>query len=96
MKDVKKILEDHGFDVTQNEEGDWSIRQCTPAGEDWGFYLDSLAELKKYAEDFDPEEEFEMWITAKHSGVQGVPGIGELWEDQLWKKEILKKCAGEM
>ena len=96
MIDVKKILEDHGFNVEQQEDGQWFISQYTPAGEDWGFSIGSLAEIKEYAENFDPEEEFSMWIEAKHNGVKGVPGIAELWQDQLWKQEILKKCASEV
>lgn len=95
MKDVKKILEDHGFDVAQQEDGGWYIHQYTPAGEDWGFDLHSLAELHEYAENFDPEEEFIMWANAKKDGTQGIPGIPELWDDQLWKQEILKECANE-
>lgn len=96
MQDVKKILEDHGFDVTQQDDGGWYIHQYTPAGEEWGFDIDSLARIKEYAENFDPEEEFTMWIEAKKNGTKGVPGIPELWKDQLWKQEILKQCASEV
>lgn len=96
MKDIKKILEDNGFNVEQQEDGQWFISQYTPEGEDWGFSIDSLARIKEYAENFDPEEEFSMWIEAKHNGTKGVPGIAELWQDQLWKQEILEKCAREV
>lgn len=30
------------------------------------------------------------------NGVAGVPGVAELWQDQLWKQETLNKIVGEL
>lgn len=92
---MKEILENNGFLVTDEGNG-YFIEQYTPAGEDWGFYLDNLADIKKYAENFDENEEFEMWVEAKKNGVAGVPDYSDLWQDQLWKKEILNTVANEI
>lgn len=91
-KRIIKVLEKNGFDVTK-ESGQWFIHQYTPAGEDWGFYLENLDDLVDYAENFDPDDEFEMWVEAKKNGTSGVPSYSELFEDQLWKQNILKEVA---
>lgn len=95
MKNIKKILEDNNFVVTK-EGNQYFISQYTPAGEDWGFYLDKLEDLKTYAENFDPDEEFEMWVEAKKNGVSDVPSYRELLDDQEWKQEILLKMAEQI
>jgi hypothetical protein len=94
-KSIRKILEKHGFDITK-ESSQYFIHQYTPEGEDWGFYVDRLKDVVTYSENFDPGEEFAMWVEAKRSGFRGVPGYAELWKDQLWKEEILNKVAAEI
>ena len=89
------VLEENGFSVIPQGDG-WFISQWTPAGEDWGFSVDKLDDIKQVAEGFDPEEELEAWIDARRSGVAGVPPTGTLWEDQLWKQAKLKKVAEEL
>lgn len=91
---IKTILMENGFEVTKESDG-YAIHQYTPEGEDWWLYFDKLGDIVSYAENFDPEEEFEMWVEAKHNGVSGVPAIPELWQDQLWKRDILNKVAME-
>lgn len=86
---ILKSLKENGFYVSK-DCGQLFISQYTPAGEDWGFYLEKLEDIYSYAEYFDPEYEFEMWVEAKRNGFRGVPSYFELWEDQLWKKETLK------
>lgn len=95
MTDIKQLLEDNDFDVTK-EDNRYFIHQYTPAGEDWGFYLDNLEDLKDYAENFDVDEEFEMWVEAKKNGVSGVPSYRELLDDQQWKQDILTKIAQQI
>ena len=91
---IIKILERNGFDVSKDGDACWEIRQYTPAGEDWGFYVDELSDIKEYSENFDPEEDFTMWAEARmYNRVQGVPDIPTLWKDQLWKQNQLKKVA---
>lgn len=95
MTNILEILENNGFSVTDEGNG-FFINQYTPAGEDWGFHLDELADIKEYAENFDPDEEFEMWVDAKKNGVAGVPSYAELLHDQIWKRDILRTVANEI
>ena len=92
---IKTILTENGFEVTKEDDG-YAIHQYTPEGEDWWLYFDKLTDIVEYAEYFSPDDEFEMWVEAKHNGVRGVPGISELWQDQLWKQGILNKVAKEI
>lgn len=92
---MRKFLENNGFTITKTKDG-YELQQYTPAGEDWWLYVQKLKDLKEYAENFDPEEEFEMWIEAKRNGVAGVPGVSELWQDQLWKQEKLNLIASNI
>ena len=91
---IAKILEKHGFNVKKNGMG-YDISQYTPAGEDWNICLFNLTEIKRYCEEFDPEEEFTMWVQAKGK-VDGVPSIPELWKDQEWKQSVLNKVLEEV
>lgn len=93
MITVKK-LEKYGFNVHKVKDG-YEIQQYTPEGEDWCLYFRNLQEIKEYAENFDEGEEFAIWVEAKQSGVRGVPDYKELWQDQLWKKELLKEIAND-
>lgn len=92
---IQEVLENNGFDVSKESEG-FAIQQYTPEGEDWYLYFDKLEDVVNYAEDYCPDEDFEMWLEARHNGVRGVPAIPELWKDQLWKKDILTKVAQEI
>lgn len=91
-KNIKKILEKNGFNVNVIDGG-YAVRQYTDAGEDWYMTFDKLEDIVDYAKNFDPEEEFEMWVEAEQSGA---PSTQELWEDQLWKQELLNKVADEI
>lgn len=88
---IKTLLEENGFTVTNLEDG-FELQQYTPAGEDWFINLDRLGDIKEFADEFDEEKEFEMWVKAD---VSGKPSVSELWKDQLWKKELLNKIAEE-
>ena len=92
-KNMLKVFEDKGFCVDKEKGGGFFITRYTPAGEDWGFHLDKLEDIKQYAEDFDVDEEFEMWVEAKKSGFEGVPSYCELYQDQLWKQKVLNVLA---
>lgn len=86
------IFEEHGFTVS-GEDGCWYIRQYTPEEEDWGFVIGNLEDVVEYAESFDEEEEFEVLVKAN---ISGKPSISKLWQDQLWKKEVLENLAMEI
>ena len=91
---IKKVLEKNGFNV-EKVGGGWIISQFTPAGEDWFIELNRLEKIKEFCENFDPEEEFEMWILARGK-VSGVPSPSKLWEDQMWKKNLLEEILLEL
>ena len=91
-KNIKKILENNGFDVDVIDGG-YAVSQYTYAGEDWYMTFNKLEDIVDYAENFDPEEEFEFWVKADCAGK---PSVAELWQDQLWKQELLNKVADEI
>ncbi len=91
---IREILEDFGFCVDYDDNGDACyLSQYTPAGEDWNITLDCDEDIVQYAEDFDPEEEFEFWVKAD---CKGKPPIMELLDDQKWKKKLLDEVAEEV
>lgn len=87
---LRKALEKNGFNV-EKIDGGWYIGQYTPAGEDWGYDVETLGEIIQIIEGFDPEEEFCTWVEARRSGMAGVPSPSELWKDQEWKQKVLEK-----
>lgn len=99
VKTIKQIIEDNGFEVIPGPN-DYDIGKYTPAGEDWHIAVWKLTDLVEYAENFDPDDEMEMWCEAKQHGSEhmrkSIPGYGELWQDQLWKQKILKKMAKQI
>ena len=94
MSKFEDVLQDSCFDYSK--DGEVYLLSCyTPAGEDWEFYVTDEEDFKQYAENFDPEEEFKMWVEARNV-VSGVPDIPTLWKDQLWKQEKLKEVANAL
>ena len=89
-----KILEDNGFDVDFGKDN-FSISQYTPAGEDWFLSFTDADDLCDYAENYDPEDDFTMWVEARRRD-KSVPSVPELWKDQLWKQETLLKVKQEI
>lgn len=94
QRKIKRVLEEKGFAV-KNDGDTWFISRYTPAGEDWGLYFGELEEIIDYAEDYDPEDDFNMWIEARKRD-KTVPAPAELWQDQLWKQEILNEIVEEI
>ena len=92
---ISEILENNGFSIKNDGEVIW-VSQYTPAGEDWNLSFNKLEEIVDYADDFDPEEEFAVWVEARMNGISGVPSPSILWKDQEWKRNILEKVAGEV
>lgn len=92
---LKRALEKNGFKVERMSDG-WFISQYTPAGEDWGLTFSPLKEFIEYAEEYDPEQDFGVWMEAKYHGTKGIPEPSELWKDQLWKQETLKKVLEDI
>ena len=89
---LEELLEQEGFAIYKHETG-YELEMYTPAGEDWIIGIKNLEDFVGYANNFDPEEEFAMWMEARHGGFAGVPSPGVLWKDQLWKQKELKRIA---
>lgn len=109
MKLNEKIIEviennefGHNAVVEQDNEYYIELYQNTPAGEDWyvtiwfdGSNNGFINSFRKYAEDFDVDEEAEIWI--KSRGEHGVPSsISVLVKDAEWKKETLGKTLKDL
>lgn len=89
---LEELLEQEGFAIYKHETG-YELEMYTPAGEDWIIGIVNLEDFVEYADNFDPEEELEMWVEAKRGGCGGVPSPSVLWKDQLWKQKELKRIA---
>lgn len=94
-KKIIKVLKKNGFNVGFGVNC-IEIQQYTPAGEDWWLSFLSVEDIKSYCENYNPEEDFNMWVEAKQQGTTGIPSIPELWEDQLWKQKLLNKILEEV
>ena len=103
---IIEAIENNGFNydavVEQDNEFYIELHQDTPAGEDWyvtiwfnGSNNGFINSFRKYAEDFDVDEEAEIWI--KSRGKHGVPSsISLLVKDAEWKKETLGKMLKDL
>ena len=99
------IIENNGFSISeiqqQNKDYYIEINQYTPAGEDWyeiiwfdGKDKGFINALTLRAEEFNIDEEAEVWITNR--GKRGVPNsISCLVADQEWKQKKLKQLSNE-
>lgn len=80
------------------DEGGMELEKCSPAGEDFFFYIegkDIPAEVAEYAEDFDPDEHAEMWVESRGKG--GCPdSIRELIDDAQAIQEMLNELAAAL
>lgn len=103
IKKIEKVLEKFEFEISSNEKQDddfvIEFGQYTPLGEDWyvclfydGSYNNFKEKLTEYAENFDIDEEAEIWI--ENRGKNGTPNsIKDLVEDAEWKKEKLQELS---
>lgn len=108
LKGVSKLLEKLGFELDVEFEDlccyTATISQYTPAGEDWSFTIcfngsqDNLVDkLHEYLENYNPGEEFAMWVEAKyHNSVAGIPDIESLYEDCKWKEQTMSELDREI
>lgn len=89
---IKQVCEKYGWNVGVQGD-DLYISQYTPAGEDFGFYVDlknSVQDIRNYAENFDVDEHVKMWILEIDSGA---PGIRALLEDAEWIDNKLQELS---
>ena len=101
----RKIVEDLGWEITgcdagPDEEKSWLLRKYSPAGEDFGFYVEDEAfeeNVREYAADFDPEEHVQMHLDAKYHGkVEGIPSVRELVDDADAIDKMLQDLASAL
>lgn len=74
----------------------WELSKYSPAGEDFVISVedDDLAHnVYEAYMDFDTDEHIEMWVEAKHNGINGVPSIRELCDDADAIDEMLKTLS---
>ena len=94
MDELEAYLEDNGWTVEMDDEG-WEIGQCSPAGEDFWFYIrhdndvvKAVKEIQQYAYDFDIDEHVQLNL-----GARGAPDVTELVEDAHAIQEMLDELA---
>lgn len=92
---IIKIIENLGWSIYEDSEG-VDLRKYSPAGEDFGFYVETdnfIENVREYADNFDPDEHAEMWVENMHS-VSGVPqSIRTLIQDADDIKDMLYELA---
>lgn len=98
-KKIVDVIENNGFcyDAVVEQDNKFYIElyRDTPAGEDWHVIIwfngsdnGFINSFRKYVEDFDVDEEAEIYIESR--GKHGVPSsISVLVKDAEWKKEKL-------
>lgn len=103
---IIEAIENNGFGCHAVMEHDnkfyIELYQYTPAGEDWNviIWFDGsdngfINSFRKYTEDFDVDEEAEIWIESR--GERGVPSsIRVLVDDAEWKEERLQTLLKDL
>lgn len=105
-KKIVDVIENNGFcyDAVVEQDNEFYIElyRDTPAGEDWHVIIwfngsdnGFINSFRKYVEDFDVDEEAEIYIESR--GKRGVPSsISVLVKDAEWKKETLGKMLKDL
>lgn len=105
-KKIVDVIENNGFyysAVVEQDNGFYiELYRDTPAGEDWHVIIwfngsdnGFINSFRKYVEDFDVDEEAEIYIESR--GKRGVPSsISVLVKDAEWKKETLGKMLKDL
>ena len=84
-KDIKAI-EGLGWSVEKDDNGNYTLENYSPCGCDMVVEnIESKEELMTYCQQFDPEEEFNVWYGA-NNGEPSCPG--DLWQDCLDMEEM--------
>lgn len=101
IEELFDVADTYGWSVYEDET-EWDIRKPSPAGEDFGFYIhkseaedaDGFArEVRRFADEFDPDENVEMWVEAKRNGGKGIPDVRTLVQDADDIQEMLDNLA---
>ncbi len=107
-ENIVRVFENNGFTVGEPEYSNHhreycvEINQSTDLGEDWWLTLwydgtdeDFIQKFETLVENFDPDEEAEIYIDMR--GKNGVPdSIRDILDDQVWKLNTLKTTLEEL
>ena len=95
-KKLRDCIENLDWTIYEDAQGGVDLRKYSPAGEDFGFYIDAdnfIRNVIEYVYNFDPDEHAEMWIENMHN-VKGVPqSIRTLIQDAEDIKDMLFELA---
>lgn len=92
----RDICESLDWYIVSEEDGYIDLEKYSPAGEDFIMTVPAksfVREVQEYASDFDVDDHIEMWIEARHNGVQGVPNTRTLVEDAEAIQDMLDELA---
>lgn len=100
-ENLKKIVKALGWKLCECVAGQdtkaWEISQHSPAGEDFSFCVEDenfVENVRKYADEFDPDEHAEFWVSAKGSRRDvTIPSIRELINDADAISRMLQELA---
>lgn len=92
-KSNKDFLENYNIHCEKMDDGGWELESYTNGGGDQVIYVDNLTrkELVEYLENYDVNEETNMWFPDGRPG-RGVPfnNYKDLWDDiEDWRKWAL-------
>lgn len=90
----KEFLERHDINCEKMDDGGWELESYTNGGGDQVIYVDNLTreELVEYLENYDVNEETNLWFPNGHPG-KGVPfdNYKDLWDDiENWRQRMLR------
>ena len=105
MKRLKNKIEKLNWKIYDISFGDnrvgWDICKYSPAGEDFIFTIEhnnsskkAIAEIKKYAEEFDEDEHARLWANAENVGQPTT--LRELIEDSEDIHKMLYELANAL
>lgn len=92
-KQIAKI-EDIGWNVDVGEDGYYTLQSWSPADGEMNIYAKSVEEIIDQCENYDVDEEFNIYWEAKHNGFRGVPSTPTaLYNDCVAKGEMYEELA---
>lgn len=89
LADYINSFEIRGVEATTTEDGLTEIR-FTHVTQDFSFEVKRRDDIIVYYNNFDVDEEVEMWLEAKRNGLQGVPPVTQLVHEENIIDETLR------
>ena len=97
-------IEKLGFDIEHIDEDEYMIGKYSPCGQDCNAYIYTgddaevfVANIRKYAYNYDVSHEAYMWLDDTGHGTNGAPyDMRDVYEDMEWWKESLEELADEL